>query len=1195
MKTRLKRTPWLPLAAIFFLIGGCSQKNGKFVRLESADTHIDFTNTITEDDSINIFDFSNIYNGGGVGVGDFNNDSLQDLYFTGNMVPNKLYLNKGNFEFEDITAQSKTEGAGRWSRGVSVIDINNDNKLDLYVCATAKRDPLERINLLYINQGTDKNNIPVFKEMAKEYGLADTTNSTMSYFFDYDNDSDLDLYIAVNHIIKDEYANNFRKRNLNGEHPSTGKLYRNDWDSTLKHGVFTDVSRQAGILVEGYSHAANIIDINEDGWQDIFVANDYISNNVLYINNRDGTFTDRVMEYFKHSAANSMGSDAIDLNNDGLDDIIEVDMAAKDNLRKKMFQPPNSYQNYQSSDLFNYQYQYVRNMIHVNQGPSIGQSDSIKHPVFSDLGYFAGVAETDWSWTPLVTDFDNDGNRDILFTNGFPKDITDRDFMAFRNEAYSLTPKKDMLAEIPAVKIPNYVYKNNGNFSFTDVGTNWGFNEPSFSNGAVYADLDNDGDMDVVINNIAHPAFVYRNDLYSNQKTKPHFLNIKFEGVDKNIHGIGAKVELHYGQGKQQVFRNTPYRGYISTVEQGVHFGLGETTIIDTVLIKWPDGKMQLKRDVKADQTLIVNYKNAIDNYTFNNAVFASNTLIENITDSIVPGIMHMEDDFIDFNVQKLLPHKLSDLGPGIAIGDINQDGLQDMVMAGSVGYSTQIITQQSNGRFISKNLIAKTDRSSKNWHDMGILLLDADGDSDLDLFVTAGGNEMTPNSNSYQDKFYINDGKGNFLQDSTVLPINTISKSCIRSADYDQDGDPDLFVAGRCMPWMFPQPVSSFIYRNDSKDGKIAFTDVTKTVAKELADVGLTCDALFTDFDNDGWQDLIITGEFMPVKFYKNNKGVFTLLSTSIDNQKGWWNSLTAGDFDNDGDMDYIAGNTGINTFYKASEQHPVRVYGKDFDNNGNFDAIPSLYLVTSQTDTTMKEYPANMRDDLIRQMIEFRSKFKTYNSLATSTFDKLLSKEQLKDAVIASANQMRSVIIKNEGNGKFSSSPLPDAAQVSTVFGMLLEDINEDGNLDLIICGNDFGTDVYVGRYDASNGLVLLGDGKGNFSPLTILQSGFFIPGNSKALVKLMNSKNQCLFIATQNRQPVKAFYPKKAILTVPANPDEVSCMVFLRDGKKRKEEIFNGSGYLSQSGRFINVNEKVQRLEFYDAKGNKRIVNF
>ena len=628
MKTRLKRTLWLPLAVMFFLIVGCKNRNGKFVRLEAADTHIDFTNTITEDDSINIFDFSNIYNGGGVGVGDFNNDSLQDLYFTGNMVPNKLYLNKGNFEFEDITAQSKTDGTGRWSRGVSVIDINNDNKLDLYVCATAKRDPLERINLLYINQGNDKNNVPVFKEMAKEYGLADTTNSTMAYFFDYDNDSDLDLYIAVNHIVKDEYANNFRKRNLNGEHPSTGKLYRNDWDSVLKHGVFTDVSRQAGILIEGYSHAANIIDINEDGWQDIFVANDYISNNVLYINNRDGTFTDRVMDYFKHSAANSMGSDAVDLNNDGLDDIIEVDMAAKDNLRKKMFQPPNSYQNYQSSDLFNYQYQYVRNMIQVNQGPSVGQFDSIKHPVFSDLGYFAGVDETDWSWTPLVTDLDNDGNRDILFTNGFPKDITDRDFMAFRNEAYSLTPKKEMLAEIPAVKIPNYVYKNNGNFSFTDVGTNWGFNESSFSNGAVYADLDNDGDMDIVINNINQQAFVYKNDLYSNKEVKPHFLNIKFEGVDKNINGIGAKVELHYGQGKQQVYRNIPYRGYISSVEQGVHFGLGETSTIDTVLIKWPDGKMQLKRDVKADQILIVNYKNAINNFSFNNAVIATNTLI---------------------------------------------------------------------------------------------------------------------------------------------------------------------------------------------------------------------------------------------------------------------------------------------------------------------------------------------------------------------------------------------------------------------------------------------------------------------------------------------------------------------------------------------------------------------------------------
>ena len=681
----------------FFSAASCKNDHPLFQLVSSDQSGIHFSNTIVENDSINPIDLTNVYNGGGVGVGDFNNDGLPDLYFTGNQVSNRLYINKGNFKFEDITDVAGVGGNGEWCRGVTVVDINNDGLPDIYVSATIKKSSRERTNLLYINQGLDKKGTPHFKEMAAEYGLDDTTHSTMAAFFDYDNDGDLDVYIAVNEIVKGNNPATYRPKKKDGSFPSTGRLYRNDWSDSLKHPVFTNVTRQAGVSIEGYGHGITIADINKDGWKDIFVTNDFNSNDLLYINNHDGTFTDKASTYFKHTSANGMGQDIIDINNDGLADVIELDMNPEDNFRKKMMMSPSSYLSYQNSDFFGYQYQYVRNTLQLNQGPRVNQNDSIGDPVFSDIGFYSGISETDWSWTPLVTDFDNDGNRDVIITNGYPKDVTDHDFVAFRLKSNNLLSNKDLLKLIPQVKLHKYAFRNNGNLIFSDVSKEWGLMKTSFSNGAVYVDLDNDGAMDLVINNINDEASVYRNTARGKNKKNNHFLQIVFKGDSLNRNGLGAWAELHYDHGKQQVFENTPYRGYLSTNQGGAHFGLGKIQSVDSVLIKWPNGKMQLLRNINADQVVKVDIKKADLDYSFAQPAVATNTLFREITDSVNIHYVQQENDYIDFNIQKLLPHKLSEYGPGLAVGDVDGNGLDDIVCGGSGSYSAQLFLQQPN------------------------------------------------------------------------------------------------------------------------------------------------------------------------------------------------------------------------------------------------------------------------------------------------------------------------------------------------------------------------------------------------------------------------------------------------------------------------------------------------------------------
>lgn len=1177
---------------LFLLLESCNTKNTLFQLIPAEHSGIHFNNIVHESDSINIMDLSNVYNGGGVGIADFNKDGLPDIYFSGNMVPNKLYLNRGDFKFDDITDAADVAGGGRWCRGVAVVDINNDGWPDIYVCASLDKNPQKRKNLLYINQGADKNGIPHFKDMAAAYRLDDTAHSTQAAFFDYDNDGDLDVYVVTNEINKNKYPDAFRPVIKGGINPSTGHLYRNDWSDSLKHPVFTDVSAASGIQTEGYGHSVNILDINNDGWKDIYVTNDFVTNDLLWINNHNGTFSEQLSNYFKHTSANAMGQDVEDINNDGLPDVVVLDMNPEDNYRKKTMLNPNNYRTYQNSDQFGYNYQYVRNTLQLNQGPCMGLHDSVSHPVFSEIAYHAGIAETDWSWTPLVVDFDNDGYRDIIITNGFPKDVTDHDFIAFRNKTSNLVTKSELLKQIPEVKLHNYAYHNNGDLSFSDETAAWGMQTPSFSNGAAYADLDGDGDLDLVINNIGDEAFVYKNMSREKNKENNHYLQIQFSGDSLNRNGLGAWATLYYDHDKKQVYENTPYRGYLSTIQDIAHFGLGKTTLIDSVIIKWPGGRMQVLQNVKADQVLTVSAGNAGLHYTFDSNPVAAHTLFKEITDSAGIHYKQQERDYIDFNVQKMLPHKFSEYGPALAVGDIDGNGLDDLVSGGSAFNSTALFLQQPDGRFSEKQLI--TDSAAiRNKHadDLGVLLFDADGDGDQDLYIACGGYENEHNSPAYQDHFYINDGKGRFIADSLALPKNFCSKFCVRAADYDHDGDLDLFISGRVDPGNYPKPVSSFIYRNDSKNGQVRFTDVTATVAKDLINIGMVCDGVWTDFDNDGWPDLVLAGEWMPVTFLKNEKGVFKNVSASsgINEQKGWWNSIAAGDFDNDGDIDYVVGNLGDNSFYKASAKYPVRAYAKDFDNNGIFDMLPSIYL--PDREGNKKEFLAMGRDDLLRQINGMRKKFPDYKTLAVSTMDEVLTKPEREGALILEANYFQTALLINDGKGHFTMRALPVQAQLSVINGMVVDDFNGDGNLDIVMNGNDYGTEVATGRYDALNGLLLQGDGKGNFLAQSILQSGIFIPGNGKALVKLRSAAGKYLLAAGQNRGPLKVFELKRSAPAIPVQPMDISAQIKYKNGGSRKEELYYGSSFLSASGRFINPGGNAVSIEIKDSKENIR----
>lgn len=1172
------------------VLTNCNKKPATLFQLLSPqETGITFSNRILESDTLNILNQEYIYNGGGVAIGDFNNDGLQDVYFTGNMVPNKLYLNQGSFKFTDITDHARVDGGGKWCSGVALADINQDGWLDIYVGATMKKDSVSRANLLYINNGPGQDGIPTFTESAASYGLADTGHTTSAAFLDYDKDGDLDLYVLTN-IVTSGLPTTYRKKVNDGTAENNDRLYRNNGN-----GSFTNVTRQAGIRFEGYGLGLAISDINLDGWPDIYVTNDYLSDDLLYINNQDGTFSNKIKDYIKHTSFSAMGNSVTDLNNDGLVDILALDMLPEDNRRKKMMLKDNNYVTYINNERFGHQHQYVRNTLQVNAGFS-----PEGHPVFGEAAQLTGLYQTDWSWAPLVADFDNDGLRDVIITNGFPRDVTDRDFAIYNAVAEQLVGQMSLVDSIPQVKIPNYAFRNQGNLRFADQTQKWGLNKPSFSNGAAYADLDNDGDLDFVVNNINDSAFVYRNQLYNADrdeasKQKNNFLRLKFKGEKPNAAGLGAMVQLYLPKGQQQFYEHTPYKGYLSTIEEAAHFGLGRLKAIDSLCVTWPNGRQQVLRQVKANQVLTLQQKAATRTVVFPSAKarFARAPLQEaarfyNIL------FKHQEEDKIDFNIQKTMPHKYTQYGPGIAAGDIDGNGLDDFYLGGAAGRKGTFFLQQPDGKFRSSTENIRLPGGTKPEEEMGVLLFDADGDGDLDLYSVSGSYEFNEGSPYLVDKLYRNKGKGMFEVDAAALPVLSSSGSCVRAADYDGDGDLDLFVGGRVIPGKYPLTPNSYILQNQG--GR--FTDVTAQVCPELSKYGMITDALWSDFDQDGKTDLVIAGEWLPVSFFRNTgrqlKNVTA--ATGIADQTGWWNSLVGADFDQDGDIDYMAGNLGLNTNYTASKDKPLRVYAKDFDQNGSTDPVLACYMKAE--DGSMQPFPMHTRDDLNAQLPRTRSIFARYTNYSVATIDQVLPEADRQGALVLEAVNFASSYLENLGGGRFKMTALPRLAQLSPVYGMLVDDVNEDGRPDVLLTGNDYGTEVFTGRYDASVGLYLQGTGQGSFIPRSMQQSGFCVQGDAKGAAALYGKKGEKILLFTQNQDSLKVYTRKrmgraadsKAFL-IQLRPTDAGALVTYANGRKERIEFYYGSTFLSQSARRFQRTGAMASVLIYDFNGRSR----
>lgn len=1071
-----------------------------FRRVASDVSGITFSNDITEtpERSANVNDYH--YNGSGVAIIDINNDGLQDVFFTGNDVSNQLYLNKGDLKFENITQKAGLR-SDRWSTGVTVVDINNDGFLDLYVCNSDPSVNLtKQTNQLFIN---NKNN--TFSEAAAQYGIDNQSKSTQASFFDYDKDGDLDLFV-MNHTwhlgydLANKWLEKMQSLSKKEYDLQCSALYRNNGN-----GSFSNISEAAGILKPGFGLGLITADLNEDGYTDVYVANDFFVPDFMFINNAGNSFDDKINTRMGHTSYFSMGADAADFNNDGILDIGVVDMTPSDHVRNKTLMASMDVDafRYLTGNL-KYVPQYMFNSLQVNNGRGI----------FSEIGALSNISQTDWSWSNLFADFDNDGWKDYLVTNGFKRDTKNNDWRNKRKKAIAANGGKlskqqlyDFLLTAESNPVLNYMYKNNGNYTFSNVAKDWGFSEPSFTNGAVYADLDNDGDLDLVMNNIDKKAFLYENVNKSN-----NYLRVALKDTSHKGKHINAKVKITYDD-QLQFAEYYLSHGYQSSVEPYLHFGLGEISQIDEVEVEWLDGNVSIFKNVKANSVLNVEYNSAPKATKTKTAVNPKFIDITNFQSGVT--YVHQENKYDDFAKEVLLPHRQSTLGPFISIGDVNADGLVDFYVGGALDQEGSIYFQQSNGKYARAIMPDFTKHSA--FEDMGSVFLDVDNDNDLDLYVTSGGGGEISSSKLFQDRLYLNNGAGVFTYSRESVPDIKESTSVVKAADYDKDGDLDLFVGGRTNPGSYPLPASSFILRNDG--GK--FVNVTESIANKLQDIGMVTGMEWIDVDKDNDLDIAMVGEWMPLTILKNTNGKFKWSEKSVPAKtEGWWCSLAKADIDKDGDMDLIAGNIGLNNKFHFNTSKPLHVYANDFDDNGTLD------IVLSKKYKEM-DVPVRGKECSSEQMPFIAEKFPTYLQFSTSSIEDIYGADKIKESTQYSCFNSQSVVFKNQGNS-FSMLPLPIEAQFSPINSTVIDDINKDGHLDLLVVGNNYYTEPETPQYDAGKGLFLVGKGDGSFiAKLQVEDTGFFVPEDARDIKRIsLTQNNMPGYVIASNNSKLKFF---------------------------------------------------------------------
>lgn len=1085
---------------ITFFSFACESELKQFTKLNPKDTSIDFVNKLYETNSRNYFTYPYMYLGGGVAAGDFNNDGLEDLFFSGNMVPNKLYLNQGDFQFKDISESAGIQGDNRWYSGVSLIDINKDGFLDIYIAVGGENEPNN--NVLYIN-----NQDNTFSEKAEAYGIDDDGYSMHSTFFDYDKDGDLDLYVANYPPTSFTAPVDYYKYMIdNHEDRDSDHLYRNDGDR------FVDVTKESGISNFGLSLGVVASDFNNDGNPDLYISNDFNAPDFMYINNGDGTFTNEILSSLQQTSFFGMGVDAADFNNDGWVDIFQLDMNAADNFRSKANMSSMNPEVFYQSVALGLHHQYMQNSLQLNQG---NLNDS--SPAFSNIARWSGVSSTDWSWGGLFADFDNDGWKDLYVTNGIRRDVNNKDFYnehrAFFNKMENDPNYKNKeeevkllsyLEKMPSEKLSNYLFQNQQENGFKNKNIEWGLDEKTFSNGVVYSDLDNDGDLDLVVNNLEDFASIYRNNT-----SNSNYIGFTLEGKDQQI-PIGTRIHLK-ASGKYQMQELNLSRGYLSSVSPRVHFGLGAAPEIEEVIVEWPDGNRTKLEDLRVNSYNAVAYKEDSSNTLNEKNEFSEVKRFETVVQK--DAFVHRENPYDDFKDEVLLPHKNSTLGPALAVGDLNNDGREDYIVGGAIAQAAEIYIQKVNGSFQKVNVpIFEKD---KFYEDLGIQIFDADNDGDLDIYIASGGNEFNEGSQGYEDRFYENKGNLVFERNISAIPDTRISGLEVSVNDFDQDGDLDLFVGGRLSPKKYPYPSSSRILENRSASGSIQFVDVTEEKNPALTNIGLVTTSKWVDLDGDSWEDLVVAGEWMSIRFFKNNEGkTFKEVTEEVylPEQRGWWYDIEKGDFDNDGDLDLIVGNLGLNYKYQASTEKPFRVYLNDFDKNATYDIVLSY-----KSDDT--EYPVRGRQCSSEQMPAIKEKFKNYNSFASASLEEIYSDQMLEESLKYEITSFASVYLQNN-DGKFIAKPLPYQAQFSNINALVVEDIDRDGNLDVVLGGNLYNAEVETPRNDASYGLWLKGDGANGFRVQAPRETGLVVRGDIRNMKPIKVGDQTHLLVAKNNQ---------------------------------------------------------------------------